>query len=65
MENEDQELQEITSQNDESIRIANEVVASIAGVAVSEVPRSFWYGRWNCRWNFRSIKWEEKFSKRY
>ena len=38
MENEEQELQEITTQNDESIRIANEVVASIAGVAVSEVP---------------------------
>lgn len=38
MENEEQDLQEITPQNDESIRIANEVVASIAGVAVSEVP---------------------------
>lgn len=41
MENENQEvqdLQEITPQNDESIKIANDVVASIAGVAVSEVP---------------------------
>ena len=40
MENENQEvqdLQEITPQNDESIKIANDVVASIAGVAVSEV----------------------------
>ena len=35
---ETQELQEITPQNDESIKIANDVVASIAGVAVSEVP---------------------------
>lgn len=38
MENEEQEVQEIVPQNDESIRIANDVVASIAGVAVSEVP---------------------------
>lgn len=36
--NENLNLQEITPQNDESIRIANDVVASIAGVAVSEVP---------------------------
>jgi len=29
---------EIVTENDESIKIANDVVASIAGVAVSEVP---------------------------
>jgi len=29
---------EIVAENDESIKIANDVVASIAGVAVSEVP---------------------------
>lgn len=39
--NENLDLQEITPQNDESIRIANDVVASIAGVAVSEVPGVF------------------------
>ena len=32
------ENKEIVAENDESIKISNEVVASIAGVAVSEVP---------------------------
>lgn len=30
--------EEIISENDESIKISNDVVASIAGIAVSEVP---------------------------
>ena len=33
-----EEANEIVAENDESIKIANDVVASIAGVAVSEVP---------------------------
>ena len=32
------ENKEIVAENDESIKISNDVVASIAGVAVSEVP---------------------------
>lgn len=32
------EKKEIVAENDESIKISNDVVASIAGVAVSEVP---------------------------
>ena len=40
------ENKEIVAENDESIKISNDVVASIAGVAVSEVPGVYGMAGW-------------------
>ena len=52
--------QEEQTDQTEKIEISNDVIAVIAGVAVSEVQ-----GVWRiCRRNIRSTKWKEKPSKR-
>jgi len=55
-----EEVNENIETPEESIQIADDVVAIIAGKAVSEVSRSCWNGRRICRWNYRSFKWKEK-----
>lgn len=62
---EEENLEEIKNEDliqtdeteNEGIQIANDVISTIAGKAVSEVEGVARYGRRICRRNYGSIKW--------
>lgn len=58
------EIKQETGTENDGIKIANDVIAVIAGVAVSEVQGVYGMSGGFAGRNIRSFKWKEKPSKR-
>lgn len=61
---ESEENEEISVTGNDTIKIASEVVATYAGIAVSEVDGVYGMAGRFCRIN-RSFEWKEKSKQRY